>query len=1274
MSNKKAYIDLRLECVNKTEDNQGTCRLSDAIQKDDIVVLLGAPGSGKTSILKKYEAENPKRAKLRTVKQFLMFQDSLEELKDYNVILLDGLDEHRSIANDKSFVVSEIGNKIKKLKGKIVISCREMDWYGEADEAALKDEIHKAAAIYRILPLNEDEKITLAERLVRDKDAFISNFDKSGLLDNPQSFFMLAEIFKNNPKKIIQSKTGLYKEFIKISKEANDSYKINNPEPLNEKELFKFSGYLACFYIFCGIDNFKDSILDNIIASDDNYPVDKLKAVLKTRLFTGRQFIHRTIAEFLCADYLNKNKIEVKIPLSIQRVKSLFVKDNRIPTELRGTFAWLCSLSGIEDFIQIDPYYQCIHGDSSLFDLKLKRDVVLEVEKYANEQNPYFINFEPSASLEGFYEEQLDDFLIDRFEEAFKLKNHYIYFIIDILVSANKLSRKLEEFLKIKLLNNELQSYCKSEIIEYFKDDTAFLEEILSKILEQEISDEGDRLKEVILRILYPKHIKPKDIVKYLMLYNETVYGYCRYLYKTDYKDKRELVEEIHRQSYDESRVNPLSLPENIVSFIEDYFFETVLKYEEELSAEKIYEIINGFRKYYRKYDAIKFHSYRNDLTGKQKEDEEKLQKLSNELYSLYIKEKIQGEFKPSDTYRFNHLFNFGYQPTNQVEVLLHYIGLEENNPNNKNLFFAALSHINKDRQADLTRFKDIAERYNFTEIYNDWLNPQKQQWEIDDEKRQEEIKREEQEILDSNEAYFAKKSDDEVLNSFRDMSYVSRLLFIEHSEPKCLSGKTLERLKKILENTIYQSSFDKKLTSLDSISQDTKKSFRHIDILYYVACALNKETKFGEIRDKSFLGYLYINYLIHNVSCNIIKGVFPKQLESQNKEFAIATLKEYVNLLFKNHCPHCIEGVSKYIKKSSLQELKPLATMSVAGLEAFADTLIYRFVATYNFSIDIKDLERLKSLTTNQKICNLVNAIRLIKNEDKGNFNIDMATEVYLLFRFKYLSFAELGKEYKVRIVDYLMNIFNTEESIQFVSGFQSDKSLCASFLSREALNILDIDSLEKLRELHESDVWKPRIQIKISQKRQAMADETYQGYPIEGLKNFLTSDTIVSPQDFFYVVCDALERLAIKIADNRDNDKKPFFKDNGLSKNENDCRDLLVIRLNDKYGKDWALPNREHQEGNNRADINIKYKANTSFEVQVECKKHSNKDLYDGIQNQLIDKYMGENSPRYGIYLVFYFADKEKDKATMTQKLKKEIPAEYNDRVSVITFDLSR
>lgn len=163
------YIDLDIVLEG---DNKESTNLTSLIIENKLVVLLGAPGSGKSSILKKHAEENSDKTELLTVKDIIKYDKKPNETT--KVLLVDGLDEHRSISTDKYDVSKELGTHLNGLcnRCRVVISCRELDWYGEDDKTALSIKLNSKACIGYIKPL-------LIEKSVGVSLSSITNFTKN---------------------------------------------------------------------------------------------------------------------------------------------------------------------------------------------------------------------------------------------------------------------------------------------------------------------------------------------------------------------------------------------------------------------------------------------------------------------------------------------------------------------------------------------------------------------------------------------------------------------------------------------------------------------------------------------------------------------------------------------------------------------------------------------------------------------------------------------------------------------------------------------------------------------------------------------------------------------------------------------------------------------------------------------------------------------------------------------------------------------------------------
>lgn len=1286
-------IDLYL--LEHSKEHKTPIFLFDTVETNNLVVVLGSPGSGKTSILKKY-ADTHEKSQFLKIKKFIKLDNQVNI--DTKVLLLDGLDEYRSVTTDKTFVIEELANKLKALNDiKIIISCREMDWYGESDKNSLKDVLDSDAVVFSVQSLNPEQQMKMAGIYSIDNpQSFIDKFSPYGFLDNPQMFKMIAELYKEKSELNFSSKAELYETFIRGAKEKNEENK-QNLHQLTSDEILKYSGYLAFFDMFTDVESFEDDFINHICDNDKNFSKEKLTKVLNTSLFDHKIFLHRTIAEFTLAHFLVNAKIKREDSLNNERIKALFVKNEKIPTEVRGVYAWLCSLYGDMSFVDVDPYYQAVYGDNSLFTEKQKKEIVLSVKKYAK-KHPYFIDFWGIRNqLDGLallYTHSLDDFYIEQLEEAKSMKNHYIFFIVSILNTSNTLSIKMKEYLKEKVFDSDVPAHIKDDILKVFDEELNFLLDVLSGIKDGSIEDNKNMIKEFLLKRLYPNIVKPNNIVDYLALYKTTehiIMGHGSYLFKTQYKDKFELARLLLKLRQEDSikrdkNEHKFYRSNFMDSFISDFLYETILKYPKEMNADEIYKIITKLKYYVDEYEHLEFKPYTLIRKDDSKEHEHQFRQLSNELYSIHIDHALQissNDEKIIWNAIFNYRYFFPYQVTKTFNIILSKIKPECDIEINKRLFSEALTYIpfgySEDYETyadEIEQLKEISSKYGFNELLDFRLSKKLPEWEIKRKERDEKEESKRIKIVIKNEEYFLKRTNKEVLTTFGDLKYISDLLYIgkkeEKEDAKYLTKETFERLKQILKELIFTIPFNPKLTTLESLSRSTKGSDRYIDQVYYTSVALNKidNEKFKKI-NSDILDYLYINDLYHSNTGNIIKSIFSNYIENNQVEKVLEILKKYIQLLISEHDKNLDFLFDKYISKdSTVERLKRIAMAREWNEHSIQDDLLKNILKGYAFDITTEKIERI-DVTLNENSSNkiIIDALVVLSKNKKEKFTREMAVAIFDLFDYTRL-FEDTLSEKKVHILDYMFSVFNTEQSIQNVSGFQSQQSQCASFLI-DIVKTLSIDELKSLYLLHknEDNIWRNRILNEIDTKQQQDADQNFDKYSISKIKEFVFSDAILSKDDFFEDIGIKLNIVKQEIEDNRNNEKNQFYNDNGSSKNEESCRDVILQKLNDKYGYDIESC-KEKYEADNRVDINIKYKAKPSYEVQVECKKDRNRDLYKGIEHQLIAKYFS-SGVEYGIYMIFYFGDKT-NKQDMLDKINKSIPDSYEKKIKVIYLEL--
>ncbi|MGE4286999.1 MAG: NACHT domain-containing NTPase [Phycisphaerae bacterium] len=845
------YIDLRLKQLG--DHSQNFTILKDAIEANYITIVLGAPGSGKSSLLRKYKEERgASDTVLLTVKKY-------RESEDYNqkTLLIDGLDEYRSVSPDKTTAVEDLANKLLKSgASKIVIACREMDWY-QGDEETLSKELGKEdAKLYKIQPLNNEEISAMAGtfEIIKDQKAFVEMLSNSkfDIYSNPQMFYMLAETFGASAK-ITSSKKDLYFNFIQNARETNTNYVLNSRNSVPIEWFKEIVGYMASFYILSGIEKFDDNVLDQIEAATDKYPKtylkEDLKAVLNSKIFADCAFSHRTIAEFALALYLCEQKLNDGNSLSKERLCNFFVSNTgKIPAGLRGTYAWLCCISGDEFFFEKDPYYLAVQGDNTLFSTEQKKQLLKAVRQHS-ESNPYFCRYHSERPMEGFYETSLDAFLLDELSNAPDPKNHYELFLLQILRHAtSSIEKSLTDRVKDMVFSTSKSLSFKDSYVEILWNagEVDSLQKLLQKIKDGDIDDGDDTYKEYILRHLYPDTIGYDEIAAYVTSYSGEVFGYCSYLNSTPYEYKKRIVLDICKLSLDSDNGKYL-LPLNADHFIRNFFWETIQKYNEGLSVEEIYNILAKFRQYRSQYESLPSAPFGLSFSALSEQDQSKIQELANKLFERYIKDWITDNRSYFEALEFDDLFNY-VSPSNKREVFIDLL----HNQDERHEDLLALLLQNTDR-ADDCQFEEsraIAEKIEMSEIFNKWENPPEREWEIKQKEWEEKRKKDDKRITEENDKTFKGMTDTEIASNINALYFVARKCYITRREQKGVSPETLERLKAILKELIYQDSVKPDETTLEGIVKADSSILRAIDIIYYMSSCFQETYDLSEIAD----------------------------------------------------------------------------------------------------------------------------------------------------------------------------------------------------------------------------------------------------------------------------------------------------------------------------------------------------------------------------------------------------------------------------------------
>ena len=365
-------------------------------------VLLGDPGAGKTESFRQ-EAAVTGSHYIRA--RAFAALDPSPQLAG-KALFIDGLDEMRAAGGDGRTPLYQVRRHLDRLgRPSFRLSCREADWYGDSDSAALLEVAPGGSLVVLHLDQLSDADIALLlERKfgVPDPAEFVRQAETHGLaelLRNPQTLGLLAravgEIWPDGRRKTYDLACR------QLIREANPEHRaVKRAIAPTADALLDAAGFLCAVHLLAGIAGFAldDDAADDqhalwreLSVSRDKPLLDALASNLFQRDEREQQRIpvHRSIAEFLGARYLEVLIHKEGLPLG--RVVALMAgEDGGIVPDLRGLAAWLAvhCRSARAELVGRDPLGVVLYGDVRDFPTNDKRHVLAalrsEAERYAS--------------------------------------------------------------------------------------------------------------------------------------------------------------------------------------------------------------------------------------------------------------------------------------------------------------------------------------------------------------------------------------------------------------------------------------------------------------------------------------------------------------------------------------------------------------------------------------------------------------------------------------------------------------------------------------------------------------------------------------------------------------------------------------------------------------------------------------------------------------------------------------------------------------------------
>ena len=515
------------------------------------IVLLGAPGAGKTTIFKQ-EAEAQAGCYV-TARDFVTFDDRCEWHD--KTLFIDGLDEMRAGASDQRTPFDQIRAKLDNLgQPPFRLSCREADWFGATDRAHLESVSRNGKVlVLRLEPLSDEGIREILGNLgIKDVEGFISTAKHRGieaLLENPQTLEMLAIAVAGGHWPETREQT-FELACRRLLTEHNPEHQLAAQQQHSDEVLLDAAGYLCALLLLSGrtvchrmADQGDAGFMS--LSEISSPSQDILNRTIHTKLFKVENGlaapIHRHIAEFLAGRHL-AGLIANGLPVG--RILALITgEDGGLVSELRGLSAWLAAHStlGRSTIIERDPQGVVLYGDVKRFSVDEKRLVLTCLEREA-ENDPWIIakDLELNRRWGDLATLDMSNLFADLLtnEPTSEARQAVVYAILTSLRQGHppanlrtilmNLVRDQERWFGIREL--ALGAYIK----QVEKDNQAKheLQNLLEDVHSEAVSDPDDQLLGSLLQHLYPIDLSPSDIGRYFrMPKNESFLGAYTYFW-----------------------------------------------------------------------------------------------------------------------------------------------------------------------------------------------------------------------------------------------------------------------------------------------------------------------------------------------------------------------------------------------------------------------------------------------------------------------------------------------------------------------------------------------------------------------------------------------------------------------------------------------------------------------------------------------------------------------------------------------------------------------
>ena len=499
-------------------------------------VLLGDPGSGKTTELELEVEALGEGALLISARDFLTFFPENHPEWRSRTLFIDGLDEVRVGQSDARTRFDAIRGRLDALgKPPFRLSCRAADWLGATDRSKLEDvSPNGEVTVLNLDPLSESEvtHIVSSHPEISAPETFIMEALErgvGGLLTNPQNLELLVRLVGgggNWPDGRRETFEGACSQ---MAAEHNIEH-LSVHQPGTVDQLLDAAGRLCVVQLVAGVSGYasrqrqpdEEFIAPNRCGYEDT---ELLRHTLSTKLFSMNDAgvarpVHRHLAEFVSARHLAR-LIEDGLPAK-RAIALMTGEDGLVVTELRGLSAWLAALCrpARQTLIRLDAIGVGLYGDIGDFSLEEKYALLGSLKERVSSLNSY----SAAPAFAGLAVPETVPAIRGVLSEADRSTEHQSFAVFLLLIlKCGQPIQELSGFLLGIVRDQSWRSDVRQAALEAFVhccrdsvDRTRELGELLRSIHQGKLEDPDNELLGSILSHVYPQDISPSEVWEYL--------------------------------------------------------------------------------------------------------------------------------------------------------------------------------------------------------------------------------------------------------------------------------------------------------------------------------------------------------------------------------------------------------------------------------------------------------------------------------------------------------------------------------------------------------------------------------------------------------------------------------------------------------------------------------------------------------------------------------------------------------------------------------------